>query len=198
MKKYAALMAFVCGFPTGVFGQDFVVIQQKINPVMQPKNVADALSECARDNLCRGLADAAATYLGVPPGRVSAALAALPQAQRAGEEGRYMISLPTGYQYCRSRIQTISVVPATGDRASVMGASSRENGVGVYTWTPKQGLGKGRSWVEADYTIYGVRAAIADKERQAGKCKPFGTTLISCRGATGVNKGAPACSTVSD
>ncbi|MNV65393.1 hypothetical protein D3C71_1580850 [compost metagenome] len=198
MKQIAiALCASV--FSVSVAGsQDFVVVNQKINPVMSPRSVGDAFGECANDAVCRTIVDGAATYLGVPPGTVSAALASLPKADRAGEEGRYTIALPDGYQYCRSTIRTISVVPATGDRASVMGAKSTQRGVDVYTWTPRQGLGGGRSWVEADYTIYGVKDSLADRERQAGECRPSGSTLISCRGAKGTNKGQPSCGASSD
>ena len=66
--------------------QEFAVVSAKVNPVMAPKNVGDALQECANDAICRSLADGAAAYLGVPPGTVSAALAAVPKAERAGEE----------------------------------------------------------------------------------------------------------------
>jgi hypothetical protein len=145
---------------------------------------------------CRALVDTAAVYLGVPPGRVSAAMAIVPQARRAGEEGWYTVKLPAGYKYCRSTIRMISVVPATGDRASVFSARANQDNIGMYTWTPKQGLGGGRSWVEAIVTLYGVRNDKADQYRAAGTCKPYGMLLLSCRGARGVNKGTPACKTV--
>jgi hypothetical protein len=177
---------------------EFVVVKQKINPVMKPRGVEDAFRECAGNAICRSLADSAAAYLGVPPGTVSAAMAAIPVAKREGEEGHFSISLPKGYEYCRSAIRTISVVPATGDRASVMSATSTKSGVGIYTWTPKQGFGSGRSWVEADYTLYGVVEESGDKYRQSGKCKPYGKQLIACRGARGVNHGQPACGSVAD
>lgn len=191
----AALFVFV--WPASA-QTEFVVIRAVVNPVMQPKKVEDALQECANSNVCRALADSAAAYMGVPPGTISAAMAAVPRASRDGEEGRYSIRLPKGYQYCRSRIVTKSVVPATGDRASVMSARSRKDGVGVYTWTPRRGLGAGRSWIEATYTIYGVRDDLAAQQRAGGTCKPIGKILISCRGARGVNKGTRACGTVAD
>ncbi|UEM12364.1 hypothetical protein J4G43_049545 [Bradyrhizobium barranii subsp. barranii] len=79
-----------------------------------------------------------------------------------------------------------------------MSATTNERGVGIYTWTPKQGVGQGRSWVEADYTIYGVKSDLAEKYRTEGKCKPVGKNIINCRGATGVNRGLPACGSVDD
>jgi hypothetical protein len=177
---------------------DFSATSIKVDAVMQPKQPADAFKECANDSVCSSIIGGAATYLGVPPTLVSGALAIIPKAERAGEEGHYTIEVPQGYVYCRASIRTVSVVPATGDRASVMSATSNDHGVAVYTWTPKQGLGQGRSWVEADYTIYGVKADLAGKYRAEGKCKPPGKNLINCRGATGVNHGMPACGSVDD
>lgn len=177
---------------------DFAAISAKVNPVMQPKSPGDVFRQCANSSVCRIVADAAAVYLGVPPGRVKAALAAVPKASRKGEEGRYQINLPGGYEYCRSRITTISVVPATGDRASVMGVTATQNGMSVYTWTPKKGFGGGRSWIEADFMIIGVRSDLGNNYRASGQCRSYNRTIISCRGARGVNKGQPACGSVQD
>jgi hypothetical protein len=177
---------------------DFSATSVKVDAVMQPKQPADALKECANDPVCSSIIGGAATYLGVPSTLVSGALAIVPKAERAGEEGHYTIEVPQGYVYCRASIRTVSVVPATGDRASVMSATSNDSGVAVYTWTPKQGLGQGRSWVEANYTIYGVKSDLAEKYRAEGKCKPPGKNLINCRGATGVNHGMPSCGSVDD
>ncbi|MBB4218867.1 hypothetical protein FHT79_006089 [Rhizobium sp. BK212] len=178
--------------------KEFVVVQTVINPVVQPKNVSDAIGFCAGDERCSSLADGAATFLGLPSGTVAAALAAVPKVDRNGEEGHLSIALPSGYEYCRSRIQPKSVVPATGDRASVMSARSTKDGVGIYTWTPRASIGGGRSWVEADFTIYGVREDVAEQYRANGTCREPGATLISCRGAKGTNKGQPACGNTSD
>lgn len=112
------------------------------------------------------------------PPLVSGAMAIVPKAERAGEEGHYSLEVPAGYVYCCSSIRTISVVPATGDRASVMGATSNGRDIAVYTWTPRQGIGQGRSWVEADYTLYGVKKSLADKYRSEGKA-PQAKTLVA-------------------
>lgn len=177
---------------------DFVATSVKVDPVMQPKQPGDVFKECANNQACSAVLKGAASYLGVSPTLVSAVLAIVPQATREGEEGHFTIQLPQGYVYCRASIHTVSVVPATGDRASLMSATTNERGVGIYTWTPKQGVGQGRSWVEADYTIYGVKSDLAEKYRTEGKCKPVGKNIINCRGATGVNRGLPACGSVDD
>lgn len=192
----------VFAFITPVFAagtqSPFVVVPQKVNPVMQPKQPTDAIKECAHNTLCASAVGIGAAYLGVPRKLVTAAIAAIPQATRTGEEGHYSISLPAGYQYCRASIHTISVVPATGDRASVMSSSSNAKGVAIYTWTPRQGSGEGRSWIEADYKIYGVRNDLADQYRSQGKCHSFGKVLIACRGARGINHGQPSCGNARD
>lgn len=139
---------------------------------MQPKQPVDALKECLNDTACSSIVGGAANSLGAPSSLVSGAMAIVPKAERAGEEGHYSLEVPAGYVYCCSSIRTISVVPATGDRASVMGATSNGRDIAVYTWTPRQGIGQGRSWVEADYTLYGVKKSLADKYRSEGKVHP--------------------------
>jgi hypothetical protein len=188
-------------FMTGVCAQaqnDFSATSLKVDPVMQPKQPGDVFKECAHDQVCSSIISSAASYLGVPSVLVSGALAIVPKAEMVGEDGHFTIEVPKGYVYCRASIHTVSVVPATGDRASLMSATSNERGIAIYTWTPRQGTGQGRSWVEADYTIYGVKSDLAGKYRAEGKCKPPGKSIINCRGATGVNHGLPACGSVDD
>ncbi len=191
-------VALLVMLSTPALASDFVVTKALINQVMQPKNAIEVIQDCAKNAVCRSAVDAGATALGAPPGAVTAAVVAIPRAERKGEEGFYTFALPKGYQYCRSAIETVSVVPATGDRASYMSASSQKSAVAVYTWTPKQGAGKGRSWVEANLTIYGVSDSAADANRAQGRCRPIGQKLIECRGAKGVNKGLPACGRAAD
>jgi hypothetical protein len=201
IKQSASILLAIAALPplTAMCqSTDYVIVQSTINPVMQPKSIVDAAQECSNDSICRTLADAVASYFGATPGSISAALASVPRAESKGEESWFTIQLPSGYQYCHSKIETISVVPASGDRASVMGASSMKDGIGIYTWTPRRGVGAGRSWVEAKYTLLGVRDDLADAARRDGTCKAFGAQLIDCRGATGVNKGMPACGVSQD
>lgn len=199
VPRFALLLLVAASAPAFGNDSDFVVVQQTINPVVQPKTVADAAQECANDAVCSGLVDAAASYFGVQPGTVSAAMAAIPRAESRGEESWFEIYLPQGYEYCRSKIETTSIVPATGDRASLMAAKARTDHVYIYTWTPVQGLGDGRSWVEARYTVLGVRKALAADARSNGTCRSNqDALLIDCRGATGVNKGLQACGVAQD
>lgn len=198
MKKSSCIAALAMAFAGTAAATDFVVMKVRLDQVMQPKNVIQAVQDCSSSDVCKTLVDAAATYLGAPPGTVSAAMASIPGPQYSGEDANFRYNVPSGYQYCRALIRTISVTPASGDRASVMSAGNDKNGVHAYTWTPRQGLGGGRSWVEAEFTIYGVRNEIADQMRAKGTCRAFGKPLINCRGAKGVNKGMPACGQASD
>lgn len=200
MKRFGAIsmLLLVLAPATALAGGDFVVVRQKIDAVMQPKSPMDAFAECAKNEACTGIVDAAASYFGAPPGTVAAAFALVPKAERRGEEGYFSVNLPDGYAYCRARIETVSVVPATGDRASVMGVNSTESGVDIYTWTPVQGPFDGRSWVEADITLQGARRELVAGLRARGICRSPGQELMNCRGATGTNKGMPACGTRDD
>ncbi len=177
-------------------GDDLIVIQVKLDQVMQPKSVTDTLVECTKSPICKAALDAAAAYVGVDSSKITSAVALIGQS-KAGEESNFSYKLPSGYQYCRAKIQTVSVVPASGDRASFMSITGTAREVGVYTWTPVLGLGQGRSWVEADFTIVGVRDALVQQYRSSGVCNAK-YVRAECRGATGVNKGSPACGVITD
>lgn len=161
-------MAALSSVSSAVAATDYVVTSEKVNPVMQPKAVPAVFVDCFNNIACLALAETAAAYAGLPLGSVSGSRV-LVSVERTGEEGRYLIILPANYPYCLSTIQMMSVVTAMGDRASVMRASSIKKGVSIYIWTPERNLGEGRSWVEAEYTIIGVRNEIAEAERLAGR-----------------------------
>lgn len=176
---------------------DYVVVSAKVNPVQHPKGPGDLLGECARNDACSAVVKAGAAYLGVPSMAVSAALALVAGDKPSGsEEGRFTISLPAGYVYCRSQIRMISVVPADGERASIFSASSVENGMSFYTWTPKRGVGQGRSWVDADVTVYGVKARLVQQAQADNKCTAWGKNIENCRGNGSGDR--PECKSVND
>jgi hypothetical protein len=183
---------------SGAFAEtNFVVISAKINPVKQPKAPADVFGDCARNAVCANLAKGAATYLGVPSAATTAAIAILSgDKPDDSEEGHFGVTLPKGYMYCRSKIHMISVVPADGKRASIFSASSTDTGLSIYTWTPKRGVGQGRSWVDADVTVYGVRNEKVKEEQTVNRCKMPGKNLINCRGNGGGDR--PGCNSVED
>ncbi|MGR9503666.1 hypothetical protein ACU8MW_08110 [Rhizobium leguminosarum] len=176
---------------------DYVVVSAKVNPVQHPKGPGELLGDCARNAACTAVVKAGAAYIGVPPVAVSAALAVVGGSKPDdSEEGRFTISLSAAYVYCRSQIHMISVVPADGKRASVFSAASNEHGMSFYTWTPKRPVGGGRSWVDADVTVYGVKEGLAKQAQAEKKCSPWGRTIEDCRGnGTGDR---PECKSVND
>ena len=54
------------------------------------------IHDCANSPIYMGMVEAAAVYLGADPGEVSGAMAAIHQAAFAGEEGHFILDLPTG------------------------------------------------------------------------------------------------------
>jgi hypothetical protein len=176
---------------------DYVVVSAKINPVKNPKGPGELLGDCARNDACSTVVKAGAGYLGVPPTATSVALAVVAGNKPSdSEEGRFSISVPSGYVYCRSQIHMISVVPADGKRASIFGAASNEHGMSFYTWTPKRPPGQGRSWVDADITVYGVKASLVQQSQAAKKCVPWGKKIEDCRGNGSGDR--PECKSVND
>jgi hypothetical protein len=177
-------------------GDDLTVIKLTLDQTMQPKGITDTIVECARSPICKVALDAAAAYVGVDSSVVTSAVALAAQTS-AGEENNFSFPIPDGYQYCRAKIETVSVVPASGDIASFMSITGTASSVDVYTWTPRLPVGQGRSWVEADFTIVGVRNELAEQYRARGVCNAK-YVRAECRGATGINKGSPACGIITD
>lgn len=176
--------------------EPFVSVGARINPVMSPRNLEDALRDCQNSPLCQGLAASAIGMLGVPPLWIAMGSAAVANVERqaGSEESKFEIWLPEGYVFCRAEVSTISVTPASGDRASLLSVSSTQDGLSVYTWTPRQGCGGGRSWIDANATVVGVLPEHQSKAIQLGYCTPPGRNFMNCRGRDG-GKGRPGCGT---
>jgi hypothetical protein len=169
-----------------VFGaeDDYKVSKMHLDQTMAPKNVLDGINDIKNSPIGMAIINAAAAYIGVNPAIVTLALKAIPSGSMAGEEGRYSIPTEAGYKYCRARINVISINPASGDRASVLNATANNNGIAIYTWTPKQGVGGGRSWAEAEFELVSVRDDLYDQSIKAGTCKPSNDrALLRCKGS---------------
>ena len=94
------------------------------------------------------------------------------------------IGLPQGYQYCKSQMRMVSIVPNDGPRGSTFLGRVDPTSVYVETWTPVQGIGAGRSWVEAEMTVLGVRSGIAEQSYRDGTCnRPGNRHIFYCRGS---------------
>jgi hypothetical protein len=176
---------------------DVVVTTHHINPVRDARTPWDEANNCLRDSTCSAAIKAIAAELGVPTeviGLVGAGVAFT--AKQEGEETRYSIPATIGRKVCRVLIRTTSVVPASGDRASLFSLSAIQSGVSIYTWTPRQGIGQGRSWYDGVVFIAHINAELADQYMKSGKCTvPQSGTAAAyqCRGASGVNHGLPGC-----
>ena len=175
---------------------DVVVSSHHIDVVRDAKNPGDVVKQCLDDPGCAVLANTIAAQIGIPGNAVRViSLGAAYTAKAEGEETRYTIPAAPGRKVCSVKVRTTSVVPATGDRASLFSISARPEQVGIYTWTPVQGMGQGRSWYEGDVVITHVKNSLHAEYLKGGKCtvQPGATSSYDCRGASGVNNGKPAC-----
>lgn len=185
------------GITSAVFGgSDLTVIKVKLDQVMQPASLTSVVHDCTTNPACKFALDAAAAYVGVDSSLITSAVAQI-QKSRNGEDGDFHYILPAGYQYCRAMVETVSVVPKTGDKASLMSITGSNRDVRVQTWTPRLGLLDGKSWVEANFTIVGVRDKLAQQYRSNGVCKDKYLRAV-CRGGSGINNGSPACGVITD
>jgi hypothetical protein len=195
----AAGLAF-CLFAANSFAQqpdDVVITTHHINPVRDARSPWDEVQNCLRDTPCAAAVNGIAAQVGIPANAIRLVNAgAAFTAKAEGEETRYSIPALAGWKICHVQVRTTSVVPATGDRASLFSISAAPAAVSIYTWTPRQGIGAGRTWYDGMVFVAHVKAELADDYTKSGKCSVPQTgnaAAYQCRGASGVNHGLAAC-----
>lgn len=177
-------------------GNELIVMKVKLDQAMQPTNITDSDAGCASNSACKAVIDAAAEFVGVSSSVMKSAVAPIQQT-RLNEADNFYFSFPDGYQYCRIMVETVSVVPETGDKAALMSIAGANRNLRVKTWTPRLDLSQGRGWIEANFIIVGVRNDMVPKYHSNGVCKDKYVRRI-CRGASGINNGSPACGIITD
>lgn len=198
LRAAIALSALATTIATPALAQaptsELIVVKVKVDAVRGPQTIFDVFRECANDATCQAALSAIDAYFGGAVLSTISQFALEVSEDIEGEDSTYRIQLPNGYYYCRTHIDVVSVVPATGDRASFMDVTSDVNGLTVKTWTPEEGLTDGTSWMEADFTVVASREDVTGDLRNKGVCRSADRYLrYQCRGATGINNGAPAC-----
>jgi hypothetical protein len=161
-------------YPNGLFSTS----QMRIDSVRTPHG----LDWYLKSREAQAILGSIAAYMGVNPKYVVLATEAIPTASQNGEETSYRLPVAPGYTFCAARIGVRSLAPAGGSRASVINAGSDNSSVGIYTWTPIQGIGGGKSWVEADVQVTGIRPEFLTEFRQKGVCKEPSQEMLKCRG----------------
>jgi hypothetical protein len=176
---------------------DIVITTHRIDAVRDARTPWDETKSCLRDPACATAVNLLASEIGITAIAVRLVnIGAALSAKAEGEETRYPLPALSGRKFCRVHVQTTSVVPATGDRASLFSITASPANIGIYTWTPRQGIFAGRTWYDGYVFVAHVKAELADEYTKAGKCtvplagNPAG---YECRGATGINHGLVAC-----
>ena len=75
-----------------------------------------------------------------------------------------------------------SIVPRDGDRGAMFLGRADADGLYSETWTPIMPPGQGRSWVEGDLSVVGVRSDLATAKYMTGACHKPGRAIFYCRG----------------
>lgn len=171
----------------GVVLGEYIVVSSHIDNVRNQHSIFDVSRHCIDNTKCKLLLQAGSAYFGIPLDRIVATAALLSTTQQG--EGTYMtIRLPSGYVYCRAAMRMTSIVPHDGPRGSLFMAMTRNDGMYAETWTPVLPWGEGRSWVEADISVVGVRTDVAGQAYASGRClRPGNRALFYCRGGGCVN-----------
>jgi hypothetical protein len=167
---------------------DYVVVGAHIDQVENPTTIFQGAAECTNNDLCKAALSAISAASGVPVDK-AVAVAAMLSTSKDGEGADNLVSLPDGYMYCSAQFHLTSIVPHDDERASTLLVEARQEngrgGVNVETWTPVQGMFGGRSWVEGDLTVVGVRSDLADSAYSMGTCHSVPNqrrAFLSCRG----------------
>lgn len=142
----------------------------------------------------KALIGSIATAAGVHP--LYIALASVqPSAQAVGEETHYVLPVERGYAYCATRIRVTSIVPYSGERASVINVAVNPTELQMTTWTPVRHYGEGNSWAEGDVQVYGIKPEYLNEFVANGVCKNVTSHIgiLSCQGSdcTGITHGNP-------
>lgn len=185
MKVFFGFFVWVfvsfCSAMVSAQSSDFITANIYVDNVRAPKNVLDIARDCSNNPACVAIFKAADNYFQVPASKVVSIAATL--APKSVDEGTYVFAkLPPDYTYCKSTMHMVSIVPHDGPRGSTFMGQSRDDGLYYETWTPKQPIGGGRSWVEAGISILGVRRELASEFYASGKCYSPQRVLWYCRG----------------
>lgn len=160
----------------------FKISQMKVDSIRQPHGLDWYLQ--SRES--KVILTSIASYMGIDPTYVSLAIDVIPSANVSGEETFYDLPLAPGYKYCASRVAVTSLNPGSGSRAAVIDAKVFKDGhLGVYTWTPVNHFGEGRSWAEADVQVMGILNSYYTAYVNKGICQQISgeyEQLFSCRG----------------
>jgi hypothetical protein len=180
-KSLLCLLCVLASSWAAAQSAEYVVSNIYIDNVRQPKSILDVAKECSNNRACMALASAAEAYFQVPVSKVVSGAAALAPTQQG--EGTYVnATLPPGYAYCKTAMRMVSIVPKDGPRGSLFLGRADANGLYYETWTPVQGAGQGRSWVEATISLLGIRQDLASAAYQDGRCFKPVRVLWYCRG----------------
>ncbi len=193
---YVALMFTISFFATSVYAYPrnlFSVSVLRYDAVRQPHG----LEFYTNTREAKAIISSISAMMGVDPTYVYLAMNAQPTARIEGEDTHYVLPVEPGYVYCATRLRVTSVVPADGDRASVINAAVNIKELQMTTWTPVRHSWEGRSWVEGDVQVYGIKPEYLDEFVGKGVCKKVTTqvAILSCRGknscAAGISHGDP-------
>ena len=167
----------------------FALMVMHIDQTQTAKSVFDTINDCGKNLICAPIVTAAGEYFGVPVGEILALSAVISNLQFHGDEERsFDFKFPVGYIYCKSQMIMTSIVPHDGPRGSIFLAYAADNQISFSTWTPRQGFGGGRSWIEADMQVLAVQKEYAEQAYQSKQCFRAGERLLfKCRGGGCVN-----------
>ena len=161
----------------------FVAVSMHVDNTRQPKDIFRVLSECANNEKCMAIAEAVGEAHGIPASEIVAAAGII--GSSAPDEGTFMrLSPPTGYKYCRASMSLTSIVPRDGARGATFLGRADDESLYSETWTPVRQFGEGRTWVEGNLTLIGVKNEFAEEEYKSGRCVRGGSRVwFYCRGS---------------
>lgn len=135
-----------------------------------------AFNVCAKEAWCKGVLEAAATYVGVPPGTISAiSRVTLALGKTQGQSTSYEWPSPGGWKVCRVTVKFNSTAPQEnypGRHMPTFAVSANPNRAGAFLQVPGGKYDGARSWFDGLVTITYVQRSSRRRcnigPRQAG------------------------------
>ncbi|MBX3350311.1 MAG: hypothetical protein KF747_16440 [Nitrospira sp.] len=135
----------------------------------------------------KAIANSLGSYFGIPPVITASAVGMLKEEKKKGEEtfvtftfGEPGNATDRTHKYCGLAVQNLSINKPGKAHFQL---DVHDHAIGIYAVTPKQRIGQGRSWVEANIEVVSVRGDKWEDLVKQGKCNiAMDRTLAACKG----------------
>lgn len=166
-----------------VTGPEIKVDNFHLDVVMEPQGAISLIE--TKEGVA--IASAIGSYFGIDPTVTAGAISLIREERHDGEEtfitfkfGDPASTTDKTHKYCGLAVKDLSIVRPGHSHLQL---DVHDHSIGIYTVTPRQGIGGGRSWVEANIEVISARGDKWENLVKEGKCNiAMDRTLAACKG----------------